>query len=726
MKMLYSRNVIKDIAVIGGGLAGVCAAIAAARNGATVALVHDRPVLGGNASSEIRMSPLGATGGGNRFAEEMGIVGELKLESHYRNPEGNPYLWDAILLDHVLKEENIELFLNTSVFEVEVGDRRIRKVHALQLAGETRLSFESKVFVDCTGDGTVGFLAGAEYMQGREGRDDFGESFAPEKPDKYTMGNTIYFEVKDAGKPVRYVPPAFAYPKEKIGEILAAGGKVVNEKMTGFDYWWFEYGGTLDTIHDNEVIKYELQKLAYGIWDFIKNSGKFSADTLTLEWIGSVAGKRESRRFIGEYILTQKDLEEQTEFKDAVCYGGWSIDTHPEEGIYSREPSSSHQWVNSYNIPFRSLYSRNIQNLMFAGRNISATHIAFASSRVINTCALAGQAAGTGAALATAYGCTPSDIARVHIKELQQRLFRDDCTFWGGRNEDPADKARNTMVTSSGFREFCFEAFDSMHRITEDMSIILPALPQIESVDLLLHSETETEVKLEVFLCSKPQNYRPVLKITELSIPVNSTGRQWAEIPLNLDGNERNLLIKLHKNPGASLYQSNTVNTGSGAWSGIETNQPMAFYPCFRVKGFNDVYHHDNVVNGFLRPYGLPNVWSSASLKEGTQWIELDFGKEEEIREILLYFNPDFNKEYYTLRPDYWGGKETEMPRELVRSYEIFAVRDGVAKRIASVSDNYQRKMRHKIEGVRGDKVKVVIKSTWGSEFAEIFEIRVY
>jgi len=391
----------KDIVVIGGGLAGICAAIAATRHGEKVALVQDRPVLGGNSSSEIRVWIVGATAmGNNRYANETGIIGEIEMENLYKNPEGNPHLWDTILLDFVKRENNVELFLNTHVASVNVEENTIKSVSGFQLGTEKLLEFKATVFIDCTGDGTVGYLAGAEYMQGRENRKIFNESLAAEVDDKYTLGNTMFFYVKDAGKKVKYIPPLFAYPREKIKEILNTNDKHIEVRKAGCDLWWLEYGGILDTIHDNEIIKEELQRLIYGIWDYIKNSGEFDAENLTLDWVGSIPGKRESRRFKGDYILNQNDLIEQREFNDAVCYGGWPVDVHPEKGIYTKSDSCHQTPVGVYQIPLRSLYSCNINNLMFAGRNISVSHIAFASTRVMKTCALIGQTVGTAASMA--------------------------------------------------------------------------------------------------------------------------------------------------------------------------------------------------------------------------------------------------------------------------------------------------------------------------------------
>ena len=391
------HEVVKsDITVVGGGLAGVCAAIAAARLGKTVSLVQNRPVLGGNSSSEVRVWVVGATAHGvQRYARETGIMGELFIENQYRNSDGNPYIWDLVVLEKVKAERNIQLFLNTDVHEVEAeGDRHkrtIRSVTGWMMGSERKIRFESPIYMDCTGDGLVGFLAGAEYRIGRESREEFNEPWAQDVPDDITLGSTILFYTKDAGHPVKYISPSFA---KDITKTPIPMNRVIRSGDSGCHYWWIEWGGELDTVHDNEQIRDELWSVIYGIWDYIKNSGKFDADHLTLEWVGSIPGKREYRRFVGDYILTQNDLLEQKQFADSIAFGGWSIDLHPPQGMYAKESGSKHMFTNGvYHIPFRCLYSKNVRNLMFAGRNISATHVAFGTTRVMATCAVMGEAA---------------------------------------------------------------------------------------------------------------------------------------------------------------------------------------------------------------------------------------------------------------------------------------------------------------------------------------------
>lgn len=293
-----ARNVQADLCVCGGGFAGTIAAITAARQGLSVVLVQDRPVLGGNASSEVRLWILGATShmfNNNRYAREGGLVDEILLENLHRNPEGNPVILDTVLLDKVRAEPNIKLYLNTALVGCDKAGDRIDSIKAF--SSQTSLMFTVKApqFIDCTGDGALSFLAGAPFRVGAEQRDEFGEKFAPSSEYGHLLGHSIYFYSKDAGKPVKFVAPSYAL---KDVETQIPRFRSFSTKEMGCNLWWIEYGGRLDTVHDTEEIKWELWKVVYGVWDYFKNSGRFpEADNLTLEWVGTIPGKRESRRF---------------------------------------------------------------------------------------------------------------------------------------------------------------------------------------------------------------------------------------------------------------------------------------------------------------------------------------------------------------------------------------------------------------------------------------------
>ena len=280
-----------DIAVAGGGMAGICCAITAARAGLRVVVIQDRPVLGGNASSEVRLWILGATshmGNNNRWAREGGVIDEIQLENLYRNPEGNPLILDTLLLEKVVEEPNITLLLNTAVFELEKQDAgTIKSIRAFCSQNSTLYEVSAPLFCDASGDGIVGFLAGAAFRIGAEASSEFGEKLAPPTESRELLGHTIYFYSKDVGRPVRFVPPSYAL--EDITRIPRF--RDFNAQDFGCRLWWIEWGGKLDTIHDSERIKWELWKVAYGVWNHIKNSGQFpEAENLTLEWVGTFPG----------------------------------------------------------------------------------------------------------------------------------------------------------------------------------------------------------------------------------------------------------------------------------------------------------------------------------------------------------------------------------------------------------------------------------------------------
>ncbi|BAS26325.1 FAD-dependent oxidoreductase [Limnochorda pilosa] len=438
-----------DLLVAGGGLAGVSAAISAARNGLSVVLVQDRSVLGGNSSSEVRMHTCGADmlrdGLDNR---ESGIIEELRLEEAVRNPQRSPSMWDLILYEAIRREPELTLLLNTYVDGVEMeASGRIRAALATRPSTEERFRIEAPLFVDATGDGRLGVEAGAEYRVGREARHEFGESLAPEAADTKVLGSTLLLMARRHDRPMPFVPPPWI--RRFHEEDLPHRPHVDYE----YGYWWLEWGGELDTIRDNERIRDELLAIALGIWDHVKNSGLHpDSAPWALEWVGMVPGKRESRRFLGDHVLTQQDVQEAVLFPDRVAYGGWPIDLHPPEGVFSPDPPCvQHGLRQLYSIPLGSLYSRNVPNLFMAGRNISATHVAFASTRVMATCSVIGQAVGAAAARCLEEGLSPRELRNdpAALGRLQQTLLLQDAYLIGVRNEDPLDLARRASVRAS-------------------------------------------------------------------------------------------------------------------------------------------------------------------------------------------------------------------------------------------------------------------------------------
>ena len=441
-----------DLVIAGGGLAGTCAAITAARAGIRVVLIQDRPVLGGNASSEVRLWILGATshmGNNNRWAREGGVIDEILVENLYRNPEGNPLILDTILLEKVIAEANVHLLLNTAVHDLEMsGPGRIAAVRAWCSQNSTTYLVKSAPVLRRLGRRRARIPRRGRVSHGRgEPRGVRGRLcarsilrrtagplalllFQRHRPSGEVHGS--FFRVEDITRIPRY--------------------RDIQATDSGCRFWWFEYGGRLDTVHETEAIKWELWKVAYGVWDYIKNSGRFpEAETMTLEWVGTIPGKRESRRFEGDYMLTQQDIVGQRRHDDAVGVGGWAMDLHPADGVYS-ELSSCTQWHSKgvYQIPYRWMYSRNIDNLFLAGRIISVSHVAFGSTRVMATCAHNGQAVGMAAAVCREQELLPRDLlVSVRLQDLQRRLLAAGQYIPHVSLADPRDLARQCSWRAS-------------------------------------------------------------------------------------------------------------------------------------------------------------------------------------------------------------------------------------------------------------------------------------
>jgi FAD dependent oxidoreductase len=702
-----------DLIVTGGGLSGVCCAITAARQGLKVVLVQDRPVLGGNSSSEVRLWILGATshmGNNNRWAREGGLVDEILVENTRRNPEGNPVIFDMVLLDKVVKEPNITLLLNTAVYAVEKEDvTTIRAVKAFCSQNQKEYLLTAPLFCDASGDGVVGFLSGAAFRMGAESREEFGEKFAPSAAYGELLGHTLYFYSKDTGKPVNFIPPDFAL--KDITRIPRF--KTFNAKDFGCRLWWVEYGGRLDTVHDTEEIKWELWKVIYGVWDYIKNSGDFpEAATLTLEWVGAIPGKRESRRFEGDYILKQQDIIEQRTHEDAVAFGGWSVDLHPADGIFSEKPGCN-QWHSKgiYQIPYRSLYSRNMTNLFLAGRIISASHVAFASSRVMATAAYVSQAVGVAAALCKEKHILPADIIRQgHIGALQQRLLKTGQYIPGLVGKDDNDLVQAATITASS--ELVFTGFPGeplLKPLTLSVAQMLP-LPKGAIAPIIFHADASADTELEVALriSSKPENYTPEVTLATQTIALHS-GRNCVELQLDaVMENAAYAFITFIKNPLVALHF--TENRVTGILSVFNSvNKAVSNYgkqtppedigmdtfefwcPQRRPEGHNvavkyhagiDLFKAENIRNGIDRPVTSPNAWV-ADWNDPQPTLTLTWPQPQQINVIELLMDTDYD---HPMESVLMSHPESVMPF-CVSHYRI---KDGKGNVLAEKKDNYQ------------------------------------
>lgn len=439
-----------DVLVAGGGMAGVCAALAAARRGARTLLVQDRSRLGGNASSEIRMHIVGADHHGGRAGwREGGLIEEIRLEDAVRNPHRAWELFDLTLYDLCLRESRLELLLDSSVYAATTEKGRIERAFVRCDKTETIYRVKPHVCIDATGDGRLALEAGADFREGREPRGQYDEDLALPKGDDKSQGCSILFTARKHDMPIPFVAPPWT---RKLSEDNLLFRKIPHGAYE-YGFWWIELGGEHDVIHENELLRRELLRIVMGVWDWIKNSGNHpDSANWALETVGMIPGKRESRRLTGDHVQTQHDLVGGwKERDDGVSIGGWGFDEHPPGGFdaWREPPYYSKPVPEVYNIAFEALYSRNVSNLMMAGRNISNSHVAFTSTRVMATCACTGQAVGTAAALCAQHGLLPRELRKTRMAELQQQLLRDDQSIRAVVNVDPADVAPKATITAS-------------------------------------------------------------------------------------------------------------------------------------------------------------------------------------------------------------------------------------------------------------------------------------
>jgi hypothetical protein len=708
-----SVEISAGIVVVGGGMAGTCAAITAARKGVKVVLVQDRPVLGGNGSSEVRLWILGATshmGNNNRWAREGGIIDEILVENMFRNKEGNTIIFDTILLEKVTSEPNITLLLNTAVFDLEKKDNEnISSVKAFCSQNSTEYILKAPLFCDASGDGIVGYKAGASFRMGAEGKDEFGELFTPPEDYGELLGHTIYFHSKDVGKPVKYVAPAYAL--KDINKIPRF--RSINTGEHGCKFWWFEYGGRRDTVYETEEIKWELWSVVYGVWDYIKNSGNFpDAENLTLEWVGTIPGKRESRRFEGHYMLKQQDVVEQRNFYDTVSFGGWAIDLHPADGVFSKLPGcNQYHSKGIYEIPYRCYVSKDIKNLFIAGRLISASHVAFGSTRVMATSGHGGQAVGMAAALCLESGLQPADyIDAKKIKELQQALnLRGQCIpgIPIDSAENPAASARIEVSSQLVLSQIPFDG----KWLTLDSSAgqLLPLKKDTAySFEFMFDVEISTTLEVEFQTSSKIQNYTPDVLIEKQEVALEK-GEQKVTVSFkNTLKNDQYAFIIFRKNPEVKIRCSEQRITGILSVFN-KTNPAVNNYgkqippensgfdsfefwcPVRRPKGENiamninpalDCFSAQNLVNGFTRPYIQPNAWV-AGTDDVSPVLTLSWDKQQTIKSITLFLDTDFD---HPMESSQMGHPEDVMPFVVTD----FSVLNEKNELLFDVNDNHQ------------------------------------
>jgi hypothetical protein len=740
-----------DLVIVGGGLTGTCGAITAARAGLSVILVQDRPVLGGNCSSEVRLWILGATshmGNNNRWAREGGVIDEIMLENIHRNPDGNPLIFDTVLLEKVVQEENITMLLNTAVFDLDkkqnTNTDEIEAVHAFCSQNSTRYTLTAPLFCDSSGDGIVGFLAGAAFRMGAESMEEFGEKFAPDKAYGELLGHSMYFYSKDVGRPVKFVPPSFAL--QDITEIPRY--KTFNPKDFGCRLWWLEYGGRLDTVHDTEKIKWELWKVVYGAWNYIKNSGAFpESENMTLEWVGTIPGKRESRRFEGDYLIKQQDIVEQRKFEDTVAFGGWSLDLHPADGVYS-DQDGCNQWHSKgvYPIPYRCFYSRNVDNLFIAGRIISATHVAFASTRVMATSATGGQAVAIAAAVAKKHNCSPREVGEKHLKELQLELWRSGQYLPQTDIFDQENLITKASVSASSVLKLTvLPGSDHWKTIEHSVAQMLPVSGIMPTVSVWVEALQDTDLTVELRKSSKVFNHTPDVTLETKSYHL-TRGKHQIVLDWNASFEQecyafvcflKNENIKIQysekrvtglltvfnaTNPAVSNYgkQEPTEDLGVDTFEfWCPQRRPEGRNIAFKLSKPIDLFGTENLLNGLHRPIAGPNAWV-ADAEDPSPSVFINWEAPQRINRLEFVFDTDFD---HPMENVIYVHPETEMPF-CVSEVEVC---DGQGQLIGAITGNHLTKRSIILpKAVTVNSLKIKLRNTNPDMPVSLVEVRCY
>ncbi|WP_344975488.1 FAD-dependent oxidoreductase [Compostibacter hankyongensis] len=764
-----------DLVVVGGGISGVSAAISAARNGLKVALVHNRAMFGGNSSSEVKLFPENNSGT-QPWIKEGGLNDEFHTEERVRNHA--PYMegtmnahWDLVLYEWVIREKNITHYLNTHMHKVFMKDKsRIASVFAIQLGTEKSFTLSAPLFVDATGDGVLGGLAKADHRWGREARAEYNESLAPAKADETVMGNTLFFQAKDMGTPVPFKAPDWAV---KYTDDASFSGRGHSYFEGG--YWWIEVGMPYHPIKDNNETRHEALRQLLGVWDHIKNGpckmvDRKKAANYGLEFVGFWPYKRASRRIIGDYVLTQRDVQDPKSLPDAVAYGAWHIDVHVPGGILAADkesyppPGKEANWQDlctmAYSIPIRSLYSRNVENLMMAGRPISCSYLAFASSRVLSTGSICGQAVGVVAALAKRYHTLPREIARSHASETQQLILRQDGHIPGVENTDAADLARKAKVTAESHAALSFPEPNGERDLSLPHAQLFPvSAGQIEKVALLLRSTRNTPTRIRVGLRPAPDvgDFRAEedLGTAEVVVPAHHDGWVQADFGVHVEPGKL-YYIHTDKQPGifwkafrekegdpnrlppattaAFLPEKTGFGDKSSAFRELFPDVELKDIPgagkaghwrpltmgyglCMRLTPDSHPYGPENVARGANRPDKWSNIWVSDPSRRLPASLQLSWPSPVACNTVQLTFDTDQNRRVTLPLFRY---------PDCVKDYSV-EYHDGSGwKQLLKEEGNYMRRRVHRFDEIRTDRLRINILATNGGPSARVYEVRVY
>ncbi len=759
-----------DVLVIGSGVSGYCAAIQAGRSGCDVILIEKDEVLGGNSGPNLGVHITGADRY-HHYGTETGIILQLQEESGWVNAQTQvaqrtvnyniARRWEAIV-QTALEEAGVRLLKRHYAKAPMMDGSRIAAVVVEDLATfQTKRIDVRHCVVEGSGDGEIAALAGADFRMGREARSEHGERRAPEQADNLKQGTSLGALVRRTDRPVIFVPPPGTPPFEpRLWNSRPETAVRHHEGMFSDDKDCFflyatETGGYKDTIRDDGEIYEELLGQLWAEWDHIKNGPHAEeARNWDLVWVSPKAGKRESRRLLGDHILTETDVESGRDFPDGLAYGGYDVDMHEVYGTSAN--IVSYAIPPMYSIPLRSLYSRNISNLLLAGRLISATHIAHSTTRLMRTGATIGQAVGLTAAYCRRYGCTPREVHAGHLAELRQELLKLDGAVLHLRNEDPRDLARDARVTASSEETFNDHGAAGPAPLDCARGLILYAWPAtIEAMEVWAKNDSAEpgELTWHVARYDRTQqwltqqeyhrhNWRDLtaerfveVGTQTLEVPAGHEG--WLKVAFDptpeLPGKDETcdlerVLIWTDACPGLSLAWADRpceIALGLEREAAADEWQVCKARYALRLSPPPLVGEAVNVLNGWRRRFSTAptNMWISRLGEALPQSVTIELPEPRRCDTLHIVFDTLYD--HYEDMPH---NHERRVSGMCVREYEVEVRAAGQWQPVARETNNYRRLRIHQFARRKLEAVRLTIQAVWEPELysARVYELRLY
>jgi len=761
-----SEKMETDVLVIGLGLAGVCAAVTAARQGCSVIALEKFRTLGGNGGPEVGVHPSGA----HRFhpyAAETGVMEEMIEEAAWKGAKTLTFdhhynisqQWDGIL-DATMEKAGVQVLRCHYAKEPVVENGKITKVIVEDIATyHTREITVNYAVVDSSGDGNISAAAGAEYRMGREAKSTYGERSAPDVADNITLGTSLVGYVRKSNKPVSFTPPDGTSPYRPGYEHSPTRMSANSEAILVYPT---ETGGenSADTIEDDHEIYRTLLDQFYAWW----NRGKKEFpenENWELVWVSPRAARRESRRFVGDYTLTQNDVEKGTIFSDAIGFGGFAEDLH-----YPRPENEKYIEIRYiaipplYTIPYRSTYSKDIDNLFFASRLCSVSHLAHGTVRLQRTLSTIGMAVGTAAGLCKKYNCQPRDIYNEHMSELQQIMLKEDITIPGIVNEDADDLARKATVTADSFAPFGVKETSDFLPMDKVRGVMLwDWKERLDSFSCYLKNTNNKEVSLTATLRlfepdvkykenSQKKNFKyfnmhnqmewgvddtcdNFRKIKEVKVDIQSNYEGWINIPFDTQLVEKDqynddvrYLVEI--SPADGVYWSKSSKSYDFCRRAELTEGEAEYTTYYDGHSFNispAPYYGDpqNVIDGVSRRWATNPVHMWIAEDKGPQSITLNWEEEVEISKINITFD-SLSRAFHKMPLD-CNERVSEL---LAKHYTVEALVDGIWKTVIEKDNNYHRFNKLSFDTVKTKKIRVNVLENHGDKTARIYEIRAY